>query len=1469
MDDRCVHFILAGPGCCFFQHLGLVSLNGLSPSQLRSYIQSVVVESAAGVLGQEVVDVTAPPLNSPLWELGIDSLGAVEFRNALSSKIGIKLPATTLFDYPTLNAIIGLIYNEVSGGVEEAAAVDEWDGPLPVAMSESLAVVSVSCRLPGARAQHIGKVVIQIPSALRRPMAGTANEAYGTADQTTDIDGCYVITGGFGGLGLLVADWLVEEGAKHIALVSRRGRPTDAVAASELWKKLTAPEPQGRSKAAVHCMAVDVSRKDECEKLFADLKKTLPPVRGIFHAAAVLDDAALNNQTKDKVDKVYLPKVMGAWYLHELSLDEETPLDHFMMFSSVAPLLGNFGQANYSAANSCLDALTEYRRSKKLAAQSIQWGPWIQQGMAVELKQHLDKAGMRGITNDLGLRVLGDVMRHSESVGVTCCQVIKWDIFLSRYDVIPPFFETVRSAATRRAAAGVSVQLRSMDAAALKEYIHTTVVDEAAAVLGMTEVPPLDSPLQELGIDSLGAVEFRNALSSKIGVKLPATTLFDYPTLNAIIDFIYSEVSGGAEEAAAVDEWGGPLPEAMSESLAVVMGAWYLHELSLDKETPLDHFMMFSSVASLLGNFGQANYSAANSCLDALTEYRRSKKLAAQSIQWGPWIQQGMAVELKQHLDKAGMRGITNDLGLRVLGDVMRHSESVGVTCCQVIKWDIFLSRYDVIPPFFETVRSAATRRAAAGVSVQLRSMDAAALKEYIHTAVVDEAAAVLGMTEAPPLDSPLQELGIDSLGAVEFRNALSSKIGVKLPATTLFDYPTLNAIIDFIYSEVSGGAEEAAAVDEWGGPLPEAMSESLAVVSVSCRLPGAGVLGPGRSDGNPLVLGALKTNIGHLEGAAGIAGLAKLIMTLLHGCAAPNLYFTQLNPYLDIEGFPVVFPTEPVPLVSGLPAKDRMVGGVSSFGFGGANAHVLVEAKGSQYVDVPLVSGLPAKDRMVGGVSSFGFGGANAHVLVEAKVLGTAQIDEMLNEKDKAPAALQKKIGFMFTGQGSQYVEMGRKLYDNEEVFRSCIDQCATVLDPLLPVPLTGILYPKTNDQDKTKMQEMIDQTRFSQPLIFAVEYSLAELLRSRGVTPDVVMGHSIGEYVAATIAGVMSLEDGLKLIAERARIMDDAPQNDGVMAACRLSEEEVLKGIASVGEDETRTVSVAAVNGPKSVVVSGKRSEVEAMMKALNVGGRYKLLRVSHAFHSPLMAETVAPFQQVLSTVNLKTAKIPLMSNVSGKVAGDEVMRGEYWAKHITHPVRFMDGMRAMVEAGARVIVEVGPRPTLIGMGKHCLQDVAQEMDLHWLAPMDPTKDDQDGVSLTIATCLAKLKGTHQWNHRSFPWVEAAHPALGRRHTTPTGLTFEATLRQDLKALIEDHVVLGLAAAQAERGAKTSSAEELVHLEEVSFERPLMLAKADDKQPEPKMPTLRVTVEKQPTTDTDAAMPPYPECLCAHICA
>ncbi|CEL95566.1 unnamed protein product [Vitrella brassicaformis CCMP3155] len=236
---------------------------------------------------------------------------------------------------------------------------------------------------------------------------------------------------------------------------------------------------------------------------------------------------------------------MGAWYLHELSLDEETPLDHFMMFSSVASLVGNFGQANYSAANSCLDALTEYRRSKKLAAQSIQWGPWIQQGMAVELKQHLDKAGMRGITNDLVLRVMGDVMRQQSLApgmrgpSVFGCQGLKWATFLRRYGDMPAFFSEIPMAASAESGGG-KIDLKAISKLDLSGLLSSL----AQQVSGSAEKPPIDAPLMDLGLDSLGAVEFRNSVADLTGVKLPQTLVFENPTIEVIADFILDTAHG-------------------------------------------------------------------------------------------------------------------------------------------------------------------------------------------------------------------------------------------------------------------------------------------------------------------------------------------------------------------------------------------------------------------------------------------------------------------------------------------------------------------------------------------------------------------------------------------------------------------------------------------------------------------------------------------------------------------------------------------------------------------------------------------------------------------------------------------------------------------------------------------------------------------------------------------------------------
>ncbi|CEL92229.1 unnamed protein product, partial [Vitrella brassicaformis CCMP3155] len=932
------------------------------------------------------------------------------------------------------------------------------------------------------RAQHIGKVIIQIPSAIAPPHTDDAQRHEATpADRQTD--GCYVITGGLGGLGLLVADWLVDEGAKHIVLLSRRGKPPPSIETSAIWQKLTAPVPHRKTNVQVHCMPCDVSDRQACADLLDKLRAKLPshPVKGIFHAAGAIDDAKVINQTRDRIEAVYLPKVMGAMHLHELSVDTKLPLGHFVMFSSVASLFGNFGQSNYSAANSCLDALTEYRRSKKLAAQSIQWGPWTEHGMAADFKSHLDKVGMRGVTNDLGLRVLGDVMRHSERVGVTCCQALKWHTFLSKYDVIPPFYETVASAATGGAAAGVSAELRNMDAAALKEHIHKTVVETAATVLGMTEAPPLDSPLQELGIDSLGAVEFRNALSSKIGVKLPATTLFDYPTLNAIIGFICSEISGGIDEAAGVDDTGVPVPVAMSESLAVVGVSC---RLPGGVTTPSSFWSMLMNRTDCVDEVPltrwnvdevyDADPDAKGKCYTRKAAFMDAADMFDNAFfNIGPAEVQSMDPQQRLMLE-VGYEAF-HSAGLsreKLIGQDL----AVFIGCCNQ-DWN-FIDLSDKSSSYSGTggASSIVSNRLSyvfglkgpsmtidTACSSSLVAMDAAvkntrmgvcrgALVGGVNLMLSPHLFIAFSKARMLSPDCKCKTFDAKANGYVRGEGAGA----VVLRRASDVEAMKLQRIATVLGSSVNHDGRSASLTAPNGPAQQEAIKSALnqaglkpsAVSYIETHGTGTSlgdpiefgalqaVFGPGRSDNNPLVLGALKTNIGHLEGSAGISGLVNLIMTLLHSRAAPNLHFTQLNPYISMnETFPVVFPTEPV----------------------------------------PLVSGLPGKDRMVGGVSSFGFGGANAHILVEAKALSAAQIDEMLN-KDKASAALQNKIGFMFTGQGSQYVDMGRKLYDNEKVFRECIDQCATILDPLLPVPLTGILYPK-NDKEKIKMQEMIDQ--------------------------------------------------------------------------------------------------------------------------------------------------------------------------------------------------------------------------------------------------------------------------------------------------------------------------------------------------------------------------------------------------------
>lgn len=556
--------------------------------------------------------------------------------------------------------------------------------------------------------------------------------------------------------------------------------------------------------------------------------------------------------------------------------------------------------------------------------------------------------------------------------------------------------------------------------------------------------------------------------------------------------------------------------------------------------------------------------------------------------------------------------------------------------------------------------------------------------------------------------------------------------------------------------------------------------------------------------------IGSIKSNIGHLDAAAGVAGLIKTSLALHHKVLPASINFDSPNPKLGIESTPFFvnasqhdWPEQPTPRRAG----------VSSFGIGGTNAHVVLEeaprgepvACGSRPAQLLLLSACDAEalDRAAENLRDHLAQDTSTDL---ADIAYTLQVGRrrftnwrsvICRDRDEAIALLtdadpkrvhdftgddtdDPRVAFMFPGQGSQYVDMGRGLYDSEPLFREVIDACARVLQPEIGIDLRTVLYPRESEREAAEAK--LTQTVITQPALFTIEYALAQLWMSWGVKPDAMIGHSIGEYVAACIGGTFARDDALVLVARRARLMEAMPA--GAMLGVRASADFVTAEL-------TPAVSIAAINAPNHTVVSGEHEAISAFEARLDaLGTAHRRLHTSHAYHSPMMDPALESFTHIVAEMPRRTPGLRWISSVTGRLITDgEAVDPCYWARQLREPVQFARGIGELVDAHL-ALIEVGPGQTLAALARQCDQRLPQQLITTSLHPGQDWSADTDYMLATTGRLASRnvdidWHGFHGGARRrrvplpTYPfrrqrhWVDAIPPSAAaavQPATTPT---------------------------------------------------------------------------------------------------
>ncbi|WP_340563418.1 type I polyketide synthase [Streptomyces sp. GSL17-111] len=1221
-----------------------------------------------------------------------------------------------------------------------------------------------------SQARHVGKVVLSLP-------------------REWDPSGTVLVTGGTGALGALTARHLVREhGARHLLLTGRRGAEADGVA--ELTAELR------DLGADVTVAACDVSDP----AAVADLLARVPerhPLTAVVHAAGVLDDGLVESLTEDRLAAVLAPKTAAA-VLHEATAG--TDLAAFVTYSSISGTLGSPGQANYAAANAYLDALARHRHARGLPALSLAWGAWAGiGGMADALTEseaaRIGRSAFPPLGPDRGLALLDTALGLPGPAMVPA--LLDTALLSASPAPLPPLLAGLARPARRVAdrsalPGGFAERLRRLPAEDRARTALELVRGQVAAVLGFASAEAVDPsrPFKDLGFDSLTSVELRNRIGQAADHRLPATLVFDHPTPEALAAHLVTEIAGDS----AASEPAAPVRtvEAADDDPIAIVGMACRFPGGAD--TPEELWRIVADETDAIGDFPtDRSWDLSTLYGDAAEEPGDRRTFEGGFLYgaagfdpafFGISPREALAMDPQQRLlletsweaferagvDPARLRASSTGvyIGTATSGygigrfDVPEGSRPhiLTGTATSVISGRLAYT--------FGLEGPAVTVDTACSSSLVALHLAIGALRRGECTMALAGGATVMttpgmfadaaqGGALAPggrcrAFSSDAEGTGwgegvgmllIERLSDARRHghrvlalvrgsavNQDGASNGLTAPNGPAQQRVILAALADAGLDTADVDAVEAHGTGtELGDPI-----EAQALMAT---------YGRGRDGEQPLRLGSVKSNIGHTQSAAGVAGVIKMVMALRHGVLPRSLHITEPTGHVDWDGSGVRLLTDSLrwPDV-GRPRRAA----VSSFGMSGTNAHTILEQ--AQPEPAPATEGQPGNGAPTAEAAASGVSGTGAATgpqpPVELPWLLSARTSEALRAQarrlaghlDAHPALPDRdvahslaatrsrfehravllgpgghrerltaladgasapglvtgvagrtgRVAFVLPGQGSQWPGMADRLLDESAGFRSTLRTCAEALEEHFDWSVEDTLRGRPGAADLSRIEVI-------QPVLFATMLALAGLWREHGIEPEAVVGHSQGEIAAAHLAGALTLEDAALIVAHRSRLLSRVV-GQGAIASVSLPPEETLKRL----EPWAGVLSIAAVNGVSSVSVAGDEAPLDAFLATLEAEDvRFRKLRIRGAAHSAVVEPLRDEALEVLAPVRPRASRIPFYSTVTGGLLDTTGLDAEYWYRNMRQTVQFAPATRALLADEFGVFVECSPHPAL----------------------------------------------------------------------------------------------------------------------------------------------------------------------------